>query len=160
MNVLRCTIIERAGGISFIAPVEALPALLRACQKNPDTAEAILALAERYYHGLRERVHNGLAIFDERNTPGHYEAISEAFAFCEPHEQPPFRVVNDETREASLQPVKAGAILFNLASKRIVQIQNSYGEITRTGRGRFYDGHALTRRIFDYALPDDWAIVP
>jgi hypothetical protein len=160
MNVLRCTLIDHTGSISFVADAEALPALLRGCQQGPDTAEELLRLAEPYYHGLEERVLNGLAMFDERNVPGHYEAVHQALAFCAPHEQPPFRVVDDATREASLQPVKAGAVLFNLVRKRIVQIQNSYREITRTGRGRVFDGQHLTRQVFSYRLPSEWQLVP
>ena len=160
MNVFRCTLIDHAGGVSFVADAAALPALLYGCQRGPASVEELLHLAEPYYQGLCERVLNGLAIFDERNVPGHYEAIHQALDFCAPHEQPPFRIVDDVTREASLRPVKAGVILFNLAHKRIVQIQNSYGEITRSGRGRIYDGQALTRRVFRYTLPGDWRIVP
>jgi hypothetical protein len=160
MNVFRCTIIDRAGGISFVADAAALPALLFGCQQGPATAEDLLRSAEPYYSGLTERVMNGLAIFDERNTPGRYDAIHQALAFCAPHEQPPFRVVDDRTRDASLQPVKAGAILFNLAKKRIVQLQNSFHEIRHTGRGRVFDGATLTRRVFQYKLPAEWQIVP
>ncbi len=160
MNVLRCTLIDRTGGISFVADAEALPALLYGCQQSPASAEELLNRAEERYRGLRDRVLNGLAIFDERNVPGHYDAVHQALAFCAPHEQPPFRVVDDATREASLQPVKAGVILFNLVRKRIVQIQNSYREITRKGVGRVFDGSVLTRERFKYALPDEWRIVP
>jgi hypothetical protein len=160
MNVFRCTLIDRAGGVSFVADAAALPALLRACQQEPATAQELLRLAEPYYHGLGERVFNGLAIFDERNTPGHYEAVHQALAFCAPHEQPPFRVVDDVTREASLRPVKAGAVLINLLKKRIVQLQSNAHAITRSGRGRVYDGQRLTRRVFDYELPREWQLVP
>lgn len=160
MNVLRCTIVDSSGTISFIADAEALPALLYGCGKGADSADQLLALAEPLFQGLRERVLNGLAMFDERNVPGQYGAIHQALAFCQPHEQPPFRVVDDLTREESLHPVKAGAVLFNLVRKRIVQLQNSYREITRTGRGHIYDGQRLTRRAFLYTLPHEWQIVP
>jgi hypothetical protein len=160
MDVLRCTLIDRHGGISFIAEATALPALLYGCQKGPQTIEQLLEYADPYHHGLRDRVLNGLAIFDERNVPGQYDAVHQALDFCAPHEQPPFRVVDDRTREASLRPVKAGAVLFNLVQKRIVQLQSSTGGINRRGRGRIHDGQALTRRVFDYRLPDDWQIVP
>jgi hypothetical protein len=113
-----------------------------------------------YYGSLRERVLNGLAIFDERNAPGNYDAIHQAFRFCAPDEQPVFRVVDEETREMSLQPVKAGVVIFNLLDRRIVQIQNSYWEITRTGRGLVYDGERFTGQRFAYRLPKDWALVP
>ena len=76
------------------------------------------------------------------------------------HKQPVFRVVDDLTREASLRPVKAGAVIFNLKEKRIVQMMNSYQEIRRTGRGRVFDGDRHTETIFQYRLPEEWALVP
>jgi hypothetical protein len=160
MNLLRFTLIDGSGGISFVADADVLPALLRGCQHEPSTSAELLHLAESYYHGIEDRVLNGLAMFDERNVPGSYEAVHQALAFCAPHQQPPFRIVDDVTRDASLQPVKAGAILFNLTRKRIVQLQNTYREITRAGRGRIFDGERLTRRIFNYELPSQWRLVP
>ena len=160
MNLLRITIIDPAGAISFVTHAEALPALVAACARNPSTAEELLGHADANYGGLRERVLNGLAIFDERNVEGNTAAFHEALAFCAPHELPPFRVVDEATREASLRPVKAGAVLFNLRQKRIVQIQNTYREITRTGRAPVFDGEAHTGRMFTYRLPREWSIVP
>ncbi len=160
MNLMRCTLIDASGTVSFIVDGEALPALVAACTRNPASLRELLDYAEPLYGDLRERVLNGLAVFDERNVPGNYEAIHRAFDFCAPHEQPLFRVVDDRTREVSLQPVKAGAVLFNLPGKRIVQLQNSYREITRSGRHRVFDGRTHTNRIFSYRLPREWAIVP
>lgn len=137
-----------------------MPALVAACAQNPTTLDQLLEHATAYYGDLRERLLNGLAVFDERNVPGHYDAIHQALDFCAPHEQPVFRVVDDRTREASLQPVKAGAVLLNLRGKRIVQLQNSFREITRSGRYRIFDGHRQTNRVFSYRLPREWAIVP
>jgi hypothetical protein len=68
--------------------------------------------------------------------------------------------VDDVTRETSLQPVKAGAIIFNLRAKRIVQIVNVYREIQRSGRARVFDGHHLTNTVYKYRLPEEWALVP
>jgi hypothetical protein len=160
MNLMRCTIIEPSGAISFIVDGEALPALVAACAYNPRTAEELLARVDPLYGDLRERVLNGLAVFDERNTPEHPEAIHTALDVCAPHQQPVFRVIDERTREASLQPVKAGVVLFNLVAKRIVQVQNTYRAITRTGRQRIFDGQRLTDRVFSYRLPGEWAIVP
>ena len=70
------------------------------------------------------------------------------------------RVVDDVTRNASLQPVKAGGFVINLRAKRIVQIQNSYQEITRSGRVRVFDGTHPRGRLLSYRLPDEWSIVP
>ncbi|MGI8553943.1 MAG: hypothetical protein ACR2PL_24630 [Dehalococcoidia bacterium] len=160
MNLLRCTVIDEHGGVSFITDGDALPALAAACAQNPRDLDEFLRITDRFYHDLRERVLNGLAVFDEYNLHGHYEAIHLAFAYCAPDEQPAFRVVDDVTREMSKQAVKAGVVIFNLPAKRIVQIQNSYREITRTGRARVFDGRAHTNSIFSYRLPRDWAIVP
>ena len=160
MNLLRCTVVDEQGSVSFIADGEALSALTAACAENPGGLDELLHLTERFYHHLRERVLNGLAVFDEYNTPGHYEAIHQAFAYCSPHEQPAFRVVDDATREMSKQAVKAGVVIFNLRAKRIVQIQNSYREITRTGRARVFDGRGPTNAVYSYRLPREWAIVP
>lgn len=160
MNLLRFTVVDPHGSVSFIAHGDALPALLKACAANPKTLDELLALADQYFHGLHEQVTNGLAIFDERNAPGNYDAIHQALAFCQPHEQPVFRVVDEVTREMSLRPVKAGAIIFNLKAKRIIQLQNSYYQIARSGRGRVFDGVSLTNHTFSYRLPADWALVP
>ena len=160
MNLMRCTIVDDRGAISFVIDGDALPALVKACASNPSSLEALLESLSPYYGNLREQVLNGLAIFDERNTSGHYGAIHEAFRYCAPHELPVFRVVEEETREMSLQPVKAGAVIFNLRARRIVQLQNSYWEITRTGRGRVFDGEKFTGQRFAYRLPKEWALVP
>jgi hypothetical protein len=153
-------VIDHRGAASFIIDADALPALVKGCAANPNSLESLLSAATPYYSNLEERVLNGLAVFDERNVRDHCEAIHDAFRFCEPHEQPPFRVVDDETREMSLRAVKAGVVLFNLDARRIIQVQNSYWEITRTGRGRVFDGQRLTDQLFTYRLPKEWALVP
>jgi len=160
MNLLRLTLIDPAGGVSFVAHGEALPALLKACAANPSSIEELLERVDPYYHGLRERIENGIAMFDERNAHGNNEAIHVALEKARPEESPLFRIVDDETREASLRPVKAGALIINLIDRRIVQLQNGYQEITRTGRGRVFDGERLTNSVFTYRLPNAWALVP
>jgi hypothetical protein len=160
MNVLRCTIIDQAGGISFVTHGDALPALVAACAANPHTVDDFLTSVEPYYHNLYDYVQSGLAVFDEHNASGHYETIHLALTRLARHKQPVFRVVDDLTREASLRPVKAGAVIFNLHAKRIVQMVNSYKEIHRTGKGRFFDGAHHTNATFSYRLPEEWALVP
>jgi hypothetical protein len=104
--------------------------------------------------------YDGLAMFDERNTAGHYEAIHRAIELAAPDESPLFRIVDDQTREASLRPVKAGAIIINLIDRRIVQLQNAYREIKRQGRATVWDGERMTETPFTYRLGKDWALVP
>ena len=160
MNVLRCTVIDKQGAVSFITHGDALPALVAACASNPQTVEEFLERAEPYYHNLSEYILSGLAVFDEHNTEGHYEAIHKAVTTLPRYRQPVFRVVDDLTREASLRPVKAGAVIFNLRAKRIVQLVNSYREIRRSGHGHIFDGRSHTGAIFRYRLPEEWALVP
>lgn len=160
MNLLRCTVIDGEGAVSFLIDGDALPAMVKGCSLDPKTLEELLDSLAPFYGNLRENVLNGLAIFDERNVEGHSEAIHEAFRYCAPHEQPVFRIVDEETRDMSLQPVKAGALIFNLRARRIVQIQNSYWDIPRSGRGLVFDGDRFTSQRFTYRLPSEWALVP
>lgn len=160
MNLLRCTVIDRSDTVSFVVDAEALPALVKACAGSPETFGQFLEQVEPFYGGLQEAVLNGLAVFDERNTNDNYDSIHRAFEILGPHELPPFRAVDEPTKEMSLRAVKAGVVVFNLPARRIVQIQNSYREITRRGRGRVFDGERFTGAVFGYRLPKEWALVP
>jgi hypothetical protein len=160
MNVLRCTILDRTGGVSFLTHGDALPALVAACSRNPGSVDEFLHEVEPNYHNLHDYVQSGLAVFDEHNVGGHYDEIHRRLTRTPRHKQPVFRVVDDLTREASLRPVKAGAVIFNLKAKRIVQMMNSYREIRRSGRGHVFDGDRHTGTVFPYRLPEEWALVP
>jgi hypothetical protein len=160
MNIMRFTVIDSGGTVSFVGPCSALVPLVAACAKNPSSLEALLEAVEPYHAALRDYVLSGVAVFDEHNAPGNYESIHAAIRYFPSSEWPVFRVVDDTTRQASLQPVKAGAILFNLRRKRIVQLQNSFAEIGRTGHVRIYDGDRPTNRVRRYRLPEEWSLVP
>src|SRR3972149_6681563 len=107
MNLMRYTIIDRRGGGSFVAHCDAFTALVAACAHDPATLEEMLDAADSYYGSLRDYVLSGLAIFDERNVPGSYEAARRDILTALPWEQPVFRVVDDFTRETSLRPGRA-----------------------------------------------------
>ena len=160
MNLLRYTVIDRRGGVSFIAHGDALPAFVKACSFYPQTLDDLLNLTSAYYASLREYVLSGLAVFDEHNLDGHWEAIHTSLVLSRRYEQPVFRVVDEVTREASLRPVGAGAVIFNLADRRVVQLVNTYREVRREGRARVFNGDDWTSEIFPYRLPADWALVP
>jgi hypothetical protein len=160
MNLLRLTIVDPRGAVSFVAHGEALPALMRACTTNPRTLDELLDRSEPYYVGLRDRVANGVAMFDERNTPENYGHIHRALEGLAPDETPVFRIVDDITREASLRPAKAGCVVINLMARRVITLQNAYIAITRNGRGEVFDGERLTGTTFVYRLPQTWSLVP
>src|SRR3972149_11704685 len=103
-----------------------MPALVAACAHNPDTLEELLQYADEHGATLQEAVLSGLAVFDEHNTPERCQAIHAALSTLKPSQPPVFRVLDEFTRETSLQPVKAGILIFNLTAKRIVQVMNSW----------------------------------
>lgn len=160
MNVMRYTIVDMYGSMSFVAPCSVMKPLVAACCSEPRDRFDLLERAEPYDESLSNYVLSGLAVFDEHNDGGNYEAIQQYLEVSKPHETPVFRVVDDLTRLASLQPVKAGLIVFNLPKKRIIQVQNSYSEIKRSDRGRIHIGGEPTNRFFSYKLPAEWALVP
>jgi hypothetical protein len=100
-----------------------------ACIEGSSTLRAVLDVVARRDRRLRDQVKIALSVFDEHNTPEAHQAIDEAIQTQPGHELPLFRVLSAATREASLRPAKAGVIVFNLTSKRIIQLQNGYADI-------------------------------
>ncbi|MCC7105136.1 MAG: hypothetical protein IT307_08345 [Chloroflexi bacterium] len=159
-SLMRLTIIDQAGKVSFVAPCQMLDALVAACARTPTTLDELLDGTVPFSPSLRDHVQSGLAVFDEHNTPENYQHILSALEFCRPHELPVFRVMEERTLQASLSPVQAGVVVFNLLDKRIVQIHNTYNEIRRKGRVRIVEGGQPTNRVRRYELPADWSLVP
>ena len=160
MGLMRFTVVDHDSTVSSVGPDRALQALVAGCASEPDTLAQLLDRAAPFAADLRERVLSGLAVFDEHNAPGNYRWIHAALDYCKREETPVFRVVDDRTREASLSPVWAGVVVFNLKAKRIVQIQNTYAEIKRKGKLRIMEGTRPTGRVQRYELPPDWSVVP
>ncbi len=160
MNLMRFTVVDRDGVVSFVADCDALPAIVAGCAHNPRSLGELLEAIHPFNRRLREYVTAGLAVFDEHNSVSNPSTIHAALDYCQPFELPVFRVLDERTRQASLQPVKAGVIIFNLIDRRIVQIVNSYAEIQRKGRVRVHDGHGPTNQVLRYELPADWRLVP
>lgn len=159
-DVMRFTVLDEQGTISFVAHSSALTALVAACAEDPATLRELLEATKRYDRSLRDYVLNGLAVFDEYNVPENPQAIHDQLDTLPAPETPVFRVVDERTRDASLESVKAGVVLFNLPRKRIVQIQNMYDTIERAGKVNYHNGRFLSRREFEYELPSSWSIVP
>ena len=160
MGLMRFTVVDEESTVSFIGPDRALHALVAGCAQGADSIEALLERVAPYVRDLRERVLSGLAVFDEHNSQGNIRWIHAAFDYCKSEEVPVFRVLDDRTREISLSPVWAGAVVFNLKARRIVQIQNTYSDIKRKGRLRVLEGAAPNNRIHRYELGPEWTVVP
>lgn len=160
MGLMRFTIVDEHSTISFIGPDRALHALVAGCAQGADSIGDLLERAAPFVRDLRERVLSGLAVFDEHNSQDNVRWIHAAFDYCKPEEVPVFRVLDDVTRDMSLRPVWAGAVVYNLKSRRIVQIQNTYADIKRKGRLRVLEGATPGNRIQRYELGPEWTVVP
>ena len=160
MGLMRFTVVDARSTVSFIGPDRALHALVAACATGADSLEELLDRVAPFVGELRERVLSGLAVFDEHNSRGNTRWIHAAFDYLRSEETPVFRVLDDRTREISLSPVWAGAVVFNLKSKRIVQIQNTYMDIKRKGRLRVMEGARPTNKVQRYELGPEWTVVP
>lgn len=158
--MIRFTIADDAGTVSFLGPAHAMKMLVAACARGASSFDELLEFTRRYDDQFSRNILDGLAIFDEHNSRDNTHHIEDIIETRGSTDWPPFRIYNDATRRASTQPGRDGTIVFNLRSKRIVQIQNSYAEIQRRDRGRIRTGGRPTRTLYYYDLPADWSIVP
>jgi hypothetical protein len=160
VDVMRLTVVDSMGTVSFVAHSSAALALTAACAEDPASLDELLAASQRYDQALSHQVLEGLAVFDRHNDAGDLRVIQGLLATLPPRDVPVFRVLDDVTRQASLDPVRAGIVLYNLLRKRIVQIQNTYEPLARTGEVHYHNGRFLSVRLLPYELPSHWSIVP
>lgn len=157
---MRFTVVDSTGTISFTAPGHALKMLAAACSRQPRDHQTLMRYAGELDGEFAASVVNGLAVFDEHNTADDLAAIRSQLAAENLDDLPPFRVLDDVTRRHSLQPARVGLVVFNLKAQRIVQIQNSYGDLKREDRGRRRRGGEPLSTLYHYRLPAGWSILP
>jgi len=157
---MRFTIVDPRGTISFVGDGFLMLPLVAACASNPRSLGEMLARVDQIDRRLRDRILNGLAVFDEHNVEGNYEAIRRSLAEQNGHQEPVFRVVDDVTRQRSLEPTHTGLIIFNLKDHRIVQVLNHFYAVERSGEVHLHNGERYSRRTISYQLPETWSIVP
>jgi hypothetical protein len=157
---MRFTIVDPSGTISFVGDGFLMLPLVAACATNPATLPEMLARVDDIDRRLRNRILNGLAIFDEHNIEGNYGAIRAELESPGERPEPVFRVVNDLTRQRSLEPTRTGLIIFNLKDHRIVQVLNHFYAVERSGEVHLHTGSRYSRRTVTYELPESWTIVP
>jgi hypothetical protein len=143
-----------------MAPCHTIKVLAAACSRNPTSTSELLDFASAYDESFVQDVRIGLAMFDEHNTSDDLDAFHRWRRETSNRTLPPFRVLDEATRNESLRPVAAGLVLFNLNDRRIVQIQNSYADVQRSDRGRVRRDGEPTRMLYRYRLPESWSIVP
>jgi hypothetical protein len=157
---VRFTVTDGDTTTSFAGPGHAIKMIVAACAKGPRTVRELLEHTRRYDEHFAIDVLNGLAVFDEHNVRENTDSIEQTLLGQRPEDWPPFRVYNDATRRACTQPGRVGLIVINLATKRIIQVQNSYAEIQRKDRGRIRTDGKPTRVLYHYDLPQEWALLP
>lgn len=157
---MRFTIVDPQGTISFVGDGFLLLPLVAACAENPHSLADMLARADRIDSRLRDRILSGLAIFDEHNVEGNYEEIHRSLGAAPDGTEPVFRVVDDITRERSLEPTKTGLIIFNLKDRRIIEVLNHFYAVERRGEVHLHNGQRYSRLTVAYELPESWSIVP
>jgi hypothetical protein len=158
--MMRFTIVDGDGTISFHGPPHGLKALAAGCSAGAGDHRALLESLGTYDARLATFVLDGLAVFDEHVTDGCSDSVHGWFERFSDAKARPLRVVDDATRRLSLEPGRLGVVVFNLAARRIVQIQNSYAELQRTDRGRVRVDGKPTRQYYRYSLPNGWQILP
>lgn len=151
---------DHRGTISFVGDGFLMLPLVAACASNPPGHKDMLITAEKIDRRVRVDVLNQLAVFDEHNVDGDYEEIRTKLQTAENHEEPVFRVVDEVTRQRSLEPTRTGLIIFNLKDHRIIQVLNQFYAVERKGEVHLHTGSRYSRRTVPYKLPETWSIVP
>jgi len=159
-NVFRFNVVDESGSVSFVGPAHGLKVLAAACAKGPETVAALLEAARRYDPEWADAIKLGLMVFDEHNIDGLSPAYEPVVTEEVDVDHRAFRIVDAITRARSMRPARLGLVVVNLREHRIIQIQNSYADLHRKGRGRIRERGVPTRTMFHYELPEEWSIVP
>jgi len=160
-NVMRYTVIDPHGTVSFVAAVGSLKPLVAACSHRPDSLAELLRALALYDDQLAAEVASGLAVFDEHVTDDAPDQVARFLESRPNHACGVFRVVDEATRAAGHKAVRGGLILFNLKARRIVQVHNNLLRVRRRDRGRIRQGgKPVNGELYQYELPEDWALVP
>jgi hypothetical protein len=157
---MRFTIVDPRGTISFVGDGFLMLPLVAACATSPESLADMLARVDQIDRRPRDRILSGLAVFDEHNVADNNNAIRRTLEAVDERQEPVFRVVDEVTRERSLQPTRTGLIIFNLKDHRIVEVLNHFYAIERSGEVHLHNGERYSRKTVSYELPDSWSIVP
>ncbi len=159
-NVFRINIVDEGGAISVIGPPHGLKVLAAGCSREPASIPELLEMARPFDPEWIERTKIGLRVFDEHNVDTLSPAYEQNVSQEADEGHAPFRIFDSTTRMRSMVPARLGLVIVNLKTRRIIQIHNSYSELSRKGRGRIRERGKPTQSMFQYELPEAWSIVP
>lgn len=134
--------------------------LAAGCAKEPADFWGLMEAVGRYDAVFAKAVLDGVRIFDEHNTRDDHSEVVTRLGETDARGDPPIRVLDERTRRRSVEPAGAGLVVFNLVARRIIQVQNSYAELESKGRGRLRENGRPVQRLYHYALPATWTILP
>jgi hypothetical protein len=157
---MRFTIVDSHGVVSFGGPGHVMKALAAGCSDDPPDSRALIRALSAIDERVSEAVLTGLSVFDEHCVPEQPGTVARWLEGRDLSGETAFRVVDDATRRASLAPRRFGLVIYNLAAKRIVQVQNGYGALLRADRGRIREDGKPVRRYYRYELPEAWKLLP
>lgn len=158
--LMRFTLVDEGGAISFPGPGHILKMLAASIRTNESTTKQLLDQLALLDEKITDDIRRGIAVFDEHCLENEPASIDAWIANGERLLLNPFRVVDPVTRNVSLRPERLGLVIFNLIERRIVQVQNSYGALLRCDRGRLRKSGRPISSYYRYQLPDEWSIVP
>lgn len=159
-GLLRITLIHAEGTVSYGAPGHLAKMMTAAVAHDPSTAEQVMNTIGTLDPESAGTLRHGLALFDEFVVRDDATSIDEWLAQNDPLDGTPFRLIDPRLREATLTPLPLGVIVFNLPDKRIVQIENRYGQLLRSDRGRMRRAGEPIGQLYRYELPSDWSLLP
>lgn len=157
---MRITVIGGDRAISFSGPGHILKMMTAVVSTGCTCLPDILSRLEKLDDEFVAAVRRELSIFDE-----HCLAGDEGLTLSWFRDQPAagtqaFRVIDPLTRRKNTEADQLGLTIFNLNDRRIVQVQNSFGNLLRQDRGRLRRGGKPIGTYYAYELPPSWAIVP
>ena len=159
-GLLRITLIDSEGTISFGAPGHIAKMMAAACAHNPTAIDQVLGTLTTLDPASTESIKHGLARFDEFVVRDDATSIDEWLAQNDPLDGTPFRLIDPRLREATLTPLPLGVVMVNLPDKRIVQIENRYGALLKKDRGRMRRDGEPIGQLYRYELSDEWSLLP
>lgn len=160
MSSYRFNIIDPAGVVSFLGPRHGSKMIAAACGANHRHLDGMLTFIQSLDDLWARDVERGLRAFDAEWFGGELPRNAKEPQGTERNWQRPFRVIDAESRQASMRPGPLGLLVINLKDQRIVQVDNRSIGLRRMDRGRVRRNGKPTRMLFRYRLPSDWAIVP
>lgn len=158
--LMRFNLVDDTGILSFLAPGHVLKALTAICSRDARQQRDVIAMLAEFDDEVARSLRQGLSVFDEHWTASDDPTSAAWLDTVDLAGDTPFRVVDERTRAASLTAGSLGLVVVNLASRRIVQLENRYGELLRSDKGRLRRGGKAVPVLYRFSLPSAWSIVP